>query len=110
MNFLYDELASGSEIDTSSRVRIEVTKRKHAETRVIPEFPPVTEVRLVGGVCASPTCKAQRHNRLTLFSDESRHKDRHKRPIPRLNPPSTMGPSTRWTPDLYNCVGHTPTT
>ena len=57
-----------------------------------------------------PTCKAQRHNRLTLISDESRHRDHHKRLIPRLNPPSTMGPSTRWTPNLHNSVGHTPTT
>ena len=57
-----------------------------------------------------PTCKAQRHNRLTFFSDESRHKGHHKRPTPRLNPPSTMGPSTRWTPNLHNRVGHTPTT
>ena len=55
-----------------------------------------------------PTCKAQRHNRLTFFSDESRHKGYHKRPTPRLNPPSTMGPSTRWTPDLYNGVRHHP--
>src|SRR3954471_15134634 len=31
-----------------------------------------------------------------------------KRPTPRLNPPSTMGPSTRWTPDLYNRVRHHP--
>ena len=27
---------------------------------------------------------------------------------PKAHPPSTMGPSTRWTPDLYNGVRHHP--
>ena len=75
MNFLYDEQASGSYNDTSNKVKDRSNREKHAETRFIPKFLPITEVRPVGEVWALPICKAQRHNRLTLISDESRHKD-----------------------------------
>ena len=50
MNFLYDEQASGSNNDTSNKVKDRSNQVKHAETRFIPEFLPITEVRIVGEV------------------------------------------------------------
>lgn len=55
-----------------------------------------------------PTCKAQRHNRLTLLLRWISPQGSPQRPTPRFNPPSTMGPSTRWTPNLHNRVRHHP--